>query len=137
MLATFQYLSGFSPFIHSDVLHSNDPMPGVMEHWEVAAKGLQYLKRKRARPGEAALRKLAKLDFTALYSFSLNLGGAVLCAAINKPWCGGFRRCDTFRGLSPSQASSVADLTAALERSEYFLPQQLLQVQAISIARHR
>jgi hypothetical protein len=57
VLATFQYLSGFSPFIHSDVFHWNDPMPGVMEHWEVAAKGLQYLKRKRARPGEAALRE--------------------------------------------------------------------------------
>ncbi len=57
LLATLQYLSGFSPFIHSDVFHWTDPMPGIIEHWDLAAKALQYMKRRRARPGEVALQE--------------------------------------------------------------------------------
>jgi predicted ATP-grasp superfamily ATP-dependent carboligase len=47
--ATWQYLSGFSPGIHSDVFRWNDPMPGIMEHWQLAAKSWQFAKLKLAR----------------------------------------------------------------------------------------
>ena len=57
--ATFQYLSGFSPFIHSDVFHWNDPMPGIMEHWDLAVKARQFMKRKRAQPREVAVPERA------------------------------------------------------------------------------
>jgi len=46
--ATLQYLSGFSPFIHSDVFHWNDPMPGIREHWQLAKKSWQFRKHERA-----------------------------------------------------------------------------------------
>ena len=35
--AVCQYLSDFSPRIHSDVFHWSDPMPGIMEHMELAS----------------------------------------------------------------------------------------------------
>jgi predicted ATP-grasp superfamily ATP-dependent carboligase len=44
--ATWQYLSGFSPYVHSDISHWNDPMPGLMEHWELAKKYWRFVKRK-------------------------------------------------------------------------------------------
>jgi hypothetical protein len=46
--ATLQYLSGFSPFIHSDVFHWNDPMPEIREHWQLAKKSWQFRKHERA-----------------------------------------------------------------------------------------
>jgi predicted ATP-grasp superfamily ATP-dependent carboligase len=44
--AAWQYLSGFSPLIHSDVAHWNDPMPGIVEHWEFATTFGNVLKKK-------------------------------------------------------------------------------------------
>jgi predicted ATP-grasp superfamily ATP-dependent carboligase len=36
--AVCQYLSDFSPGIHSDIFQWNDPMPGIMEHWQLATR---------------------------------------------------------------------------------------------------
>jgi len=44
-----QYLSGFSPGIHSDIFQWNDPMPGIMEHLELAPLFWRSLKNKVAR----------------------------------------------------------------------------------------
>lgn len=46
--ATLQYLSGFSPFIHSDVFHWNDPMPGIREHWQLAKKSWKHARNGRS-----------------------------------------------------------------------------------------
>jgi hypothetical protein len=48
--AAWQYLSGFSPHIHSDVFQWNDPMPGIREHWRLAARSWQFMKHKLAPP---------------------------------------------------------------------------------------
>ena len=45
--ATWQYLSGFSPHIHSDVFHWSDPMPGIRDHWVYATELWTYLRKKR------------------------------------------------------------------------------------------
>ena len=55
--ATWQYLSGFSPHIHSDVFLWNDPMPGLREHWKLAAKFWQFMKHKTVEPSKAVLRE--------------------------------------------------------------------------------
>lgn len=34
-LATLQYLSGFSPAIHSDVFRWSDPLPEIIDHWQL------------------------------------------------------------------------------------------------------
>jgi predicted ATP-grasp superfamily ATP-dependent carboligase len=46
--ATWQYLSGFSPGVHSDISRWTDPMPGIMEHWQLVNKSWRYVKRKLA-----------------------------------------------------------------------------------------
>ena len=79
LLATFQYLSGFSPFIHSDVFHWTDPMPGITEHWELAAKALQYRKRRQHVPAKLPCR-----------NGRTNSGGQRFSAAINRTWYGRF-----------------------------------------------
>ncbi len=43
-----QYLTGFSPWIHSDVFRWSDPMPGMVEHWNLAAEAWELLKRRIA-----------------------------------------------------------------------------------------
>ena len=47
--ATWQYLSGFSPRVHSDLARWNDPMPEVMEHWQIAHRSWQSMKRRNRR----------------------------------------------------------------------------------------
>ena len=44
-----QYLSGFSPGIHSDIFQWSDPMPGITEHLELAPLFWRSLKNKVAR----------------------------------------------------------------------------------------
>lgn len=51
--ATWQYLSGFSPHVHSDISRWNDPMPGIMEHWRLASRYWKFVKRKAGRNGHA------------------------------------------------------------------------------------
>jgi hypothetical protein len=40
------YLSGFSPRVHSDISRWNDPMPGIVEHWQLAKKCSRFVKHK-------------------------------------------------------------------------------------------
>jgi len=54
-----QYLSDFSPGIHSDIFHWNDPMPGLMEHSELASIFWQLLRNKLAQPFKIARQKPA------------------------------------------------------------------------------
>ena len=51
--AVAQYLSDFSPSIHSDVFQWNDPMPGIMEHLELASISWNFLKNKLKQPFES------------------------------------------------------------------------------------
>lgn len=54
--STWQYLSGFAPGIHSDIAHWNDPMPGIIEHSELAAMSWQFVRNKllgRSKNGTA------------------------------------------------------------------------------------
>lgn len=44
--ATLQYLGGFSPAIHSDVFRWNDPLPAIIDHWQLLK---DLWKRLRAR----------------------------------------------------------------------------------------
>ncbi len=46
--ATWQYLSGFSPHIHSDIFRWSDPMPGVRDHWLLATELWRNLRKKLA-----------------------------------------------------------------------------------------
>jgi len=52
--AICQYLSDFSPGIHSDVFQWSDPMPGIMEHKELASISWHFLKNRLAQPFKSA-----------------------------------------------------------------------------------
>jgi predicted ATP-grasp superfamily ATP-dependent carboligase len=49
VLATWQYLSSFSPRVHSDLARWNDPMPEVMEHWQIANRSWRFAKSRLAK----------------------------------------------------------------------------------------
>ena len=42
--AVFQYLSGFNPMIHSDVFRLRDPVPAVIDHWNLVKEAFQMLR---------------------------------------------------------------------------------------------
>ena len=46
-LAILQYLSGFHPAIHSDVFRWNDPMPALMEYWQLSKRLGRLIKKTR------------------------------------------------------------------------------------------
>lgn len=48
LAAILQYLSAFSPGIHSDVFRWNDPMPGIREHLQLARTFGQFITRRQA-----------------------------------------------------------------------------------------
>lgn len=48
LFAIFQYLSGFFPGIHSDVFRWNDPVPAILEHWQLLERAWRVIKRKLA-----------------------------------------------------------------------------------------
>jgi D-aspartate ligase len=52
--AVSQYLSDFSPRIHSDVFQWSDPMPGIMENLELASISWNFLKNRLAQPFKSA-----------------------------------------------------------------------------------
>jgi hypothetical protein len=48
--AVLAYAAGFAPGVHSDTFRATDPLPAVVEHWQMAARGLARLRRRvRAR----------------------------------------------------------------------------------------
>ena len=52
--AILQYLSGFNPCIHSDVFRLRDPMPTLIDHWQLANQVAHAL----THPRETCSRKL-------------------------------------------------------------------------------
>jgi predicted ATP-grasp superfamily ATP-dependent carboligase len=57
-----QYLSDFSPGVHSDVFHWNDPMPGITEHLELAPLLWRSLKKRMSRPFRTVQQESADQD---------------------------------------------------------------------------
>lgn len=46
--AVLQYLSGFNPIIHSDVFRLSDPVPEVIDHWNLAKQTIHTLRNLKA-----------------------------------------------------------------------------------------
>jgi predicted ATP-grasp superfamily ATP-dependent carboligase len=70
--ATLQYLSGFSPNVHSDVFAWDDPVPAVVEYWKIRKRLFGMVQKKFTAVPAAARKRRSTLLNAGLEVVELN-----------------------------------------------------------------